>query len=232
MSSEKIHLALLTYLPLFGFAMYGILTGFGNDLFIKILISGWIVVVVYQTLLAAVYSAPAQPILSIAGLLMTPILLLVAAWFNTSDYSVIFIEMAAIDMMGVIVGLIYAFAHKAFKDGIKDAPVFPILFTIGIMATAGYFLGKLFYRFFEMQDFDWITISIVTLAVVRSIFFFGGRLSNLTSRMVLAKKEGNTAEAVKQDRDVSVSGILITLGVWFILVPLLIWIRSLIIPYQ
>jgi hypothetical protein len=51
MSSEKIHLALLTYLPLFGFAMYGILTGFGNDLFIKILISGWIVVVVYQTLI-------------------------------------------------------------------------------------------------------------------------------------------------------------------------------------
>jgi hypothetical protein len=228
MKGEKIHLALLTYLPLFGFAMYGILTGFGNDLFIKILISGWIVVVVYQTLLAAVYSAPAKPLLSIAGLIITPILLLIAAWFNTSDYSVIFIEMAAIDMMGVIVGLIYAFAYKAFKDGIKDAPVFPILFTIGIMATAGYFLGKLFYRFFEIQNFDWITITIVSLAVIRSIFFFGGRLSGLTNRM----GSGKNAGTIEASKEFSVSGILITLGIWFILVPLLIWIRSLIIPYQ
>lgn len=228
MSSQKIHLTLLTYLPVFGFAMYGILTGFGNDLFIKILISGWIVVVVYQTLLAAIYSPPAQPLLSTAGLIITPILLLAAAWFNSSDYSVIFIEMAAIDMMGVIIGLIYAFAHKALKDGIKDAPVFPILFTIGIMATAGYFLSKLFYRFFEIQNFDWITISIVSLAVVRSIFFFGGRLAGLTNRMGSAK---NT-ESTKANKEFSVSGILLTLGVWFILVPLSIWIRSLIIPYQ
>jgi hypothetical protein len=228
MRGEKIHLALLSYLPVFGFAMYGILTGFGNELFIKILISGWIVVVVYQTLLAAVYSAPAQPILSITGVILTPILLLVATWFNASDYSVIFIEMAAIDMMGVIVGLIYAFVHKAVKDGIKDAPVFPILFTIGIMATAGYFLGKLFYRFFEMQDFDYITISIVALAIVRSILFFGGRLSGLTNRMGSAKN----IESSKANKEFSVSGILITIGIWFILVPLLIWVRSLIIPYQ
>lgn len=228
MSSEKIHFALISYLPLFGFAMYGILTGFGNDLFIKILISGWIVLVVYQTLLSVVYSPPHQPILSILALLLTPVLLLAASWFNTTDYSVIFIEMAAIDMMGVIVGLIYAFAHKAFKDGIKDAPVFPILFTIGIMATAGYFLSKLFYRFFEIQNFDWITITIVSLAVVRSIFFFGGRLSGLTNRMGTSKD----TESTKANKEFSVSGILITLGVWFILVPLSIWIRSLIIPYQ
>ncbi len=228
MKLANIHLALLSYLPVFGFAMYGILTGFGDDLFFKIFISGWIVVVVYQTLLAVVYTPPEQPFVSILGILLTPILLLFVSWFNTTDYSVIFIEMAAIDMMGVIAGLIYAFGYKSYKDGIRDAPLFPILFTIGIMAAAGYFLGKLFYRFFEIQNFDWITISIVILAVLRSIFFFAGRLSGLTNRL----GSNNNRASTKANKEFSVSGILITLGVWFILVPLSIWIRSLIIPYQ
>lgn len=222
MSSEKMHRALLTWLPVFGYAMYGILTGFDNELFIKILITGWIVVVVYQTLLSVVYTIPEHPVLSIAGLLLTPLMLLTVSWINASDYSVIFIEMAAIDMMGVIVGLIYAFIHKGMKDGIKDAPVFPILFTIGIMATAGYFLGKLFYRFFEIQNFDWMVICIICLAVLRSIFFFGGRLSGVT----------NGSASLNKNNEFSASGILITLGIWFVVVPLTIWIRSLIIPYQ
>jgi hypothetical protein len=86
--------------------------------------------------------------------------------------------------------------------------------------------------FLRSRDFDWITISIVTPCSGAQYFLFWGSLIQFNKPNGSRKKEGNTAEAVKQDRDVSVSGILITLGVWFILVPLLIWIRSLIIPYQ
>ncbi|MBK9193285.1 MAG: hypothetical protein IPM77_18325 [Crocinitomicaceae bacterium] len=68
MKGEKSHLFLLTYLPLLGFAVYSILTGFDNPLFLPIYLSGWIVLAIYQTILAAVYTPPQNVFLSIIAL--------------------------------------------------------------------------------------------------------------------------------------------------------------------
>jgi hypothetical protein len=228
MSGEKIHLFLLTYLPLVGFATYSVLTGFDNPLFLPIYLSGWIVLAIYQTILAGVYTAPKNIIISIVALFVPLIFLIANAWFFKQDFSVIFIELAAVDMMGIILGLIYAFAHKAIVSGTKDAPVFAILFTIGIIGTAGFFLSKLFIRFFESQSYDWIVITVILFAVARSVFFFASRLAAITNRMNNSGKEENPG----LKKEASVSTILISVGIWILIVPFLVWIVSMLIPHQ
>ncbi|MBK9193284.1 MAG: hypothetical protein IPM77_18320 [Crocinitomicaceae bacterium] len=150
------------------------------------------------------------------------------SWYFKQDYSVIFIELAAVDMMGIIIGLIYAFAHKAIVSGTKDAPVFAVLFTIGIIGTAGFYLAKLFIRFFETQNFDWIVITVILLAVSRSVFFFASRLAAITIRMSKSSEVKNSGV----QKEASVSTILISTGIWILGVPFLVWITSMLIPHQ
>ena len=228
MKAEKLHLFLLTYMPLAGFAVYSIMTGFENPLFLPIYLSGWIVLLIYQTILTAVYTPPQNSVLSIIALFIPLLFLALNSWYFQQDISVIFIELAAVDLMGIILGLIYAFGHKAVVSGTKDAPVFAILFTIGIIGTAGFFLTKLFLRFFETQNYDWIVITLISLAVCRSVYFFSSRLAAITNRMAKSKDGNDTV--VK--REASVSTILISTGIWIIIVPLLTWIASMIIPHQ
>lgn len=228
----KLHLSLLNYSPLAGFAVYSILSGFKNELFLPVLLSGWIVVVIFQTILTAVYTPPKYPLIAILALLFPALFLLGNALFQNQDYAVVFIEMAAVDMMGVIIGLVYAFVYKALRDGTSDAPVFAILFTIGLLVTAGYFLTKLFLHFFYLQNFDWICITLVVLAVFRSVIFFASRLASLTNRLGEARKKGSPQESVKPKREMSAKGILITIGIWLIIVPALMALTGLFTAHQ
>ncbi|MBK7130787.1 MAG: hypothetical protein IPM74_04245 [Crocinitomicaceae bacterium] len=225
---EKIHLTLLNYLPVLGFGMYALLTGFSDDLFLPLLLSGWIVVVIFQTILTAVYTPPKHASLAIIFVVLPLFLLLVNAWYFNIDYATVFIEMAAIDLLGVIAALNYAFIHKAAKDGLKDAPVFAIVFTIGIISTAGFFLVKLMLRFLADQNYQILLIILLSVSVIRSVLFFAGRLTTRLRTIGSSSKNSTIA----QRGEFSAVAILISVGLWLIVVPLLVWIKSLIIPYQ
>lgn len=228
---EKIHLGLLNYLPLAGFGLYALLTGFDNPLFLPILLTGWIVLVVFQTILTAVYTPPRFIWIAILSMLLTPTLLLVNAIIRQDDPALPFIEMAGFDLMGLIIGLILAIVLKLMREGIREAPLFPILFTIGLFATAAFFLGKLFYHFLALSAFDWVTVVLVLFGISRSAAYFVTRMSKLTGRFGSSK--GKTPhDNSSPKREFSAGGILITLGIWLIVIPLIVWIRSLIIPYQ
>lgn len=225
---EKIHLAILNYLPVIGFTMYALLTGFDNELFLPLLLSGWIVVVIFQTILTAVYTPPKHASVAIIFVIIPLLLLLVNAWYFGIDYASVFIEMAAIDLLGVIAALNYAFIHKAIKDGLKNAPVFAILFTIGIISTAGYFLVKLMLRFLADQNYQILLIVILSASVIRSVVFFAGRLTTRLKVMRSSAKDSTFSPR----GEFSATAILISVGLWLIIVPLLVWIKSLLIPYQ
>lgn len=217
---EKIHRRLLNYLPLLGYAVWAIMTGFDNELFPPVLLSGWIVMVVYQTILSAIYSPPRYILLSIASLLITPLLLFVNAYLKEIDYSVIFIEVSAVGLISIIIALIAAFIIKAVKEGMPPEVRFAVIFTIGLFGTAGYFMGKLLYRFFESQQFDWVNILVVAAGISSTSFYFIHRMHALTNRF-----SGQMDTAKKNE--FPVSGVLITLFTWIALVPLAMWVKML-----
>lgn len=217
--SDKIHLTLLNYLPLIGFAIYGMLTGFSNDLFRYLFLAGWIVMVVYQVILTAVYTPPKNTLIAIFITLLIPTFLLVNASVQKMSYDIIFIEMAAMDMMGVILALIYVFSVKMWQTKLKDAPVFPIIFTIIILILVGFFLVRFFLRFFEKQEYELITTSVLIFGILKSTMFFGTRLLDLVGKRL--QKDNQPVKAVS--RDFSEKGILITLAIWFIGIPIAIY---------
>lgn len=217
----RLHLAILHYMPVCGFAVYAILAGFENEFFQPILLSGWIVVVVYQTILTAVYSPPTHPSLAVALLLTPPTFLIVHAWYGQLDVAGIFIEFAAVDLLGVILGTNYAFIHKAVRGGLDSGGAYAVLFFLGITGTAGYFLVRLLHHFFQSQHYDGIILTVYTLAVLRSTLFFAGRLTALVAR--------RRAQGVPP-REFSAQEILTSVGLWLVAVPLLVWLRNLIFP--
>lgn len=224
MNAEKIHLWLLNYLPVIGYAVYGLMSDFENKIFFKILITGWIVMVVYQTIVTTVYTKPNSVFFAIASLLITPLLLFFSAYFGDKNYAIIFIEIAAVGLLGIVFALIYAFIYKGVKEGMPKEMIAPVLITTTLFVTAGYFLIKLFLLFFESQNYNLFTIIVICLAVANTTFFFATRLADLTNKM------GNKGGAdTKPKKEFSAKGILITIFIWIVLVPVGIWVKTLIV---
>src|SRR5687767_12161565 len=106
---ETVHRSLLLYLPLFGYAAYSIMTGFENELFVPLFLAGWIVLLVYQVILAAIYERPKHLVLSTVSMILTPLALIMHSFLSGSDFSIAFIETTAIGMMSIVLALPVAF---------------------------------------------------------------------------------------------------------------------------
>lgn len=228
MTAEKMHLGILNFLPIIGFAIYGMLTGFSNPLFWPIYLTGWIIVVVYQAILTVAYKPPRFAWLALIMVIITPAILITNALIKNSDIAIAFIEMAAIDLLGLVIGFIIAVIYKLMKEGAGDAPIFALVFTIALFCTAAFFLVKLILLFFEMEGFDLIVVGIVAFGVIRSAAFFATRLNELTNRLLAKEKAADEAPA----REIAPELVLITIGIWLAIIPLLTWIASLIMGHQ
>lgn len=207
------------------------LTGFDNDLFLPIFLTGWIVVVVYQTAVSKIYVAPKNYFLAFALLVLPILFLVVNSFLKELEVAIIFIELALVDLFAMVVALNYAIIHKAIKEGVKGAPVFAILFTMALFSTAGFYLVKFLLRFFEAQNFDWLTITLISLIIIKSSVQLSYRMAAFTSFASSSKNNSENSSIRFEggaEKEFSASEILITLGIWFVIIPLLTFLYSLI----
>lgn len=206
------------------------LSGFDNDLFLPIFLTGWIVVVVYQTAISKIYVAPKNYFLAFALLILPIVFLVVNSFLKELDVAIVFIELALVDLFAMVVALNYAIIHKAIREGVKGAPVFAILFTMALFSTAGFYLVKFLLRFFEAQNFDWVCIAIISLAVLKSSIQLSSRMAAFTSFASSSKNNSENSSTRFEggaEKEFSTSEILITIGIWLVIIPLLTFLYSL-----
>lgn len=219
--AERIHSWLLHYIPLIGYAVYGCMVGFDDKLFRYLIFSGGIVLAVYQTVLASIYVKPKSYFLAIFWMLL-PIALLVAYALMVDQFywHYVFLEFTAVDLTAMLVALLIAFAAKAVRErGVGGGFLGPVVFTSILFGGMVFLFVLLFWEFFKRTNFDYLNMIIICLAVGRSTFSFFWGVNGLAGG-----RGGNPDGMKKSDDDIAFKVILPSLGLWYIGVPLLVFL--------